>query len=77
MPNYYTACGFLLNNSEKTVIIFIRWFYEKRASYAEIREFEKELHCEIEKIIITDKLSENRTYPFTQPVLMIRINDLR
>ncbi len=38
--------------------------------YAEIREFEKELHSEIEKIIITDKLPENWTYPLTQRFLL-------
>lgn len=38
--------------------------------YANIETFEKELHCEIEKIIITDKLVENWTYPHIQPKLM-------
>jgi len=38
--------------------------------YAEIESFEEELHSEIEKIIITDKLPENWTYPLIQPKLM-------
>lgn len=38
--------------------------------YAEIREFEQELHSEIEKIIITDKLPTNWTYPDIQPYLL-------
>ncbi len=38
--------------------------------YADIKSFEKELHSEIEKIIITDRLPENWTYPHIQPKLM-------
>lgn len=38
--------------------------------FAEIREFEPELHSEIEKIIITDKLPDNWTYPRIQPCLL-------
>lgn len=38
--------------------------------YANIKEFEKELHCEIEKIIITDQLPEKWTYPLIQPKLI-------
>ena len=38
--------------------------------FADIREFEKELHSEIEKIIITDTLPDNWTYPQIQPLLM-------
>lgn len=41
--------------------------------YANITEFEKELHCEIEKIIITDELPDNLTYPLMQPVLLAEI----
>ena len=37
--------------------------------FAEIRSFE-EIHSEIEKIIITDELPENWTYPLIQPFLM-------
>ncbi len=38
--------------------------------YAEIRNFEKELHSEIEKIIITQSLPNKWTYPQIQPILM-------
>lgn len=38
--------------------------------YADIKAFEKELHSEIEKIVITDKLPEVWTYPQIQPALM-------
>lgn len=38
--------------------------------YADVRIFEKELHSEIEKIIITDKLVEHWTYPLIQPILL-------
>jgi len=38
--------------------------------YAEIKSFEKELHNEIEKIIITDDLVDNWTYPLIQPQLI-------
>ena len=38
--------------------------------FAEIRTFEKELHSEIEKIILTDTLPENWTYPLIQPKLL-------
>lgn len=38
--------------------------------FADIRTFENELHSEIEKIIITDKLPEKWTYPLIQPFLM-------
>lgn len=38
--------------------------------YAEIQEFEKELHNEIEEIIITEELPDNWTYPLIQPKLM-------
>jgi len=37
---------------------------------AEVTAFEPELHSEIEKIIITDELPENWTYPLIQPKLM-------
>lgn len=36
---------------------------------ADITSFEKELHSEIEKIVITDSLVENWTYPLIQPKL--------
>lgn len=38
--------------------------------YADIRAFEKELHSEIEKILITDKLPDVWTYLEIQPKLM-------
>ena len=38
--------------------------------YADIKSFEKELHSEIEKIMITDKLTDNWTYPLIQPKLI-------
>ena len=38
--------------------------------YAQVEEFEKELHSEIEKIVITDELPENWTYPEIQPELL-------
>lgn len=37
--------------------------------YAEVREFEVELHNEIEKIIFTEKPITNWTYPHIQPAL--------
>ncbi len=38
--------------------------------FADIKSFEKDLHSEIEKIIITDKLINNWTYPHIQPALI-------
>lgn len=38
--------------------------------YAEVSHFEKELHSEIEKILITDELVTNWTYPLIQPLLI-------
>lgn len=38
--------------------------------YADIRSFEQELHSEIEKIIITEHLVDNWTYPLIQPRLL-------
>lgn len=38
--------------------------------YADINSFETELHSEIEKIVITDKLTKEWTYPEIQPKLM-------
>ena len=37
---------------------------------AEIYSFEKELHSEIEKILITDHLVDHWTYPLIQPQLL-------
>lgn len=38
--------------------------------YAEIFEFEKEIHSEIEKIILTEELPCSWTYPLIQPKLI-------
>ena len=38
--------------------------------FADICAFEKDLHSEIEKILITDQLVENWTYPLIQPKLI-------
>lgn len=38
--------------------------------YADIKAFEKELHSEIEKIVITDKLPDAWTYQEIQPKLL-------
>lgn len=38
--------------------------------YAEITDFEKELHSEIERIILTDDLVDNWTYPEIQSKLL-------
>ena len=37
--------------------------------FAEITEFAKELHSEMEKVVLMDKLLENWTYPLIQPKL--------
>lgn len=44
--------------------------------YAEIQTFEKELHSEIESVLITEHLPKNWTYPDIQPKLMKKIRDL-
>lgn len=38
--------------------------------FAEVTEFEEQLHSEIEKMILTDELVENWTYPLIQPKLL-------
>lgn len=38
--------------------------------FADIKSFENDLHSEIEKIIITDVLPHNWTYPLIQPLLI-------
>lgn len=38
--------------------------------YADIRAFEAELHSEIEKIVLSEHLAENWTYPMIQPKLI-------
>lgn len=44
--------------------------------YAEISELENELHCEIEKIVITDNLPTDWTYPEIQPALIKEIRKI-
>ncbi len=38
--------------------------------FAEVTEFEKELHSEMEKVVLMDELPENWTYPLIQPKLI-------
>ena len=38
--------------------------------YADVKTFEKELHSEIERIVIRDDLPETWTYPEIQPYLI-------
>ena len=38
--------------------------------YAEATSFETELHSEIEKVILSEELPENWTYPDIQPLLI-------
>lgn len=38
--------------------------------FADVKQFEKEIHSEIEKIMITEKLPDRWTYPDIQPKLM-------
>lgn len=38
--------------------------------YAEIKSFEGELHSEIEKVELFDKLPTHWTYPMIQPLLL-------
>ena len=38
--------------------------------YAEVEQFEEQLHSEIERIILTDELVENWTYPLILPKLL-------
>ncbi len=38
--------------------------------YAEITAFEKELHSEIETVVLCDEPVDNWTYPFIQPLLL-------
>jgi len=44
---------------------------------ADIFSFEKELHSEIEKIIITEELVDNWTYPLIQPKLIEEVKKRR
>lgn len=38
--------------------------------YADIRAFDKELHSEMEKVVLFDKIPRELTYPLIQPVLI-------
>lgn len=38
--------------------------------FADVKEFEGQLHSEIEKIVFTDELIDNWTYPLIQPKLL-------
>ena len=38
--------------------------------YADVKEFDKELHSEIEKIVLLDDLPMEWTYPLIQPLLI-------
>lgn len=38
--------------------------------FAEISEFAKELHSEMEKVVLMDELPDNWTYPLIQPKLI-------
>lgn len=44
--------------------------------FANIRTFEKELHSEIEKILITDQFPTEWTYPLIQPKLLEKAAEL-
>lgn len=44
--------------------------------FAEIQTFKKELHCEIESVLITKHLPKNWTYPDIQPKLIKKIKEL-
>lgn len=38
--------------------------------YADIKKFDKEIHSEIEKIVVLDELPTEWTYPLIQPLLI-------
>ena len=44
--------------------------------FAEITEFDKELHSEMEKVVLLDELPENWTYPLIQPKLIEKYLDV-
>ncbi|WP_099466877.1 NUDIX hydrolase [Konateibacter massiliensis] len=44
--------------------------------FADVRTFEKELHSEIEKIIITDEMPTEWTYPLIQPLILGKVKEL-
>lgn len=39
--------------------------------FADITEFEKELHSEMEKVVLLDELPDEWTYPLIQPLLIV------
>lgn len=41
--------------------------------FAEIKEFENELHSEIEKIVLMEDMPKNWTYPLIQPKLLEQV----
>ena len=41
--------------------------------YADIKSFAQDLHSEIEKVVLTDTLPDNWTYPEIQPKLIKRV----
>ena len=45
--------------------------------FAEITEFAKELHSEMEKVVLMDELPENWTYPLIQPKLIENKENLK
>lgn len=45
--------------------------------YADISEFESELHSEIEKVVLMDELPEEWTYPLIQPLLIQEVERRR
>ena len=45
--------------------------------FAEITEFAKELHSEMEKVVLMDDLPENWTYPLIQPKLIENKENLK
>ncbi len=63
---YYSVTAPNLFNGEETFGLFC---------YAEITEFENELHSEIEKIIITDELPDKWTYLLIQPLLLAELRN--
>ena len=45
--------------------------------FAEITEFAKEIHSEMEKVVLMDELPENWTYPLIQPKLIENKENLK
>lgn len=52
---------------------FFRWILV----FAEITEFAKELHSEMEKVVLMDELPENWTYPLIQPKLIEKYSQIK